>query len=145
MKIFKTGLIFSALSFFVFACAQTTPENSNPAAAENVKTNAAAVNNSTNAADQTAPPDESAAARKIYAESCVACHKETGEGGLVETEGKKFKVPSYKADKVKNASDEKLLGYIVNGDDEMPAFKDKLTNDEMKSLVRFIRKEFQGK
>lgn len=146
MKIFKLGLIFSMLSLFVFACTQTTNNTANSGtAAKNDNTKTVAVNNSANTVGQTTPPDELAVARKIYAENCVACHKENGEGGMVDSEGKKFKVPSYKSDKAKNASDEKLLGYIVDGDDEMPSFKAKLTDDEMKSLVKFIRREFQGK
>lgn len=143
MKFLKTTLVLTAFSLFVFACSQTSTVTNNNSPTNSA--NSTVLTNNSTAANTPAPPDELAAARKIYAESCVACHKENGEGGAVEADGKKFKVPSYKADKVKNATDEKLLDYIVNGDDEMPSFKGKLTDDEMKSLVKFIRKEFQGK
>ena len=37
------------------------------------------------------------------------------------------------------------MSQITEGDDEMPAFKDKLTPQQINEVVRFIRKEFQGK
>jgi len=44
------------------------------------------------------------------------------------------------------ASDDKLYNYIANGEEgEMPAFKDKLSDAEIKDLVKYIRREFQGK
>ena len=34
---------------------------------------------------------------------------------------------------------------ITNGEEEMPAFKDKMKPEEIAALVKFVRKEFQGK
>jgi mono/diheme cytochrome c family protein len=34
---------------------------------------------------------------------------------------------------------------ITNGEEEMPAFKDKMSAQEIQQMVRFVRKEFQGK
>jgi mono/diheme cytochrome c family protein len=34
---------------------------------------------------------------------------------------------------------------ITNGEEEMPAFKDKMSAQEIAEMVRFVRKEFQGK
>ena len=42
-------------------------------------------------------------------------------------------------------ADEEFVEQITEGDEGMPAFKDKLSPEEMNDLVRFIRKEFQGK
>ena len=39
----------------------------------------------------------------------------------------------------------KFVKQITEGDDEMPAFKDKLSAEEINEMVRFIRKELQGK
>ena len=142
MKLFKCGLIISAFAFFIFACTQSNTTNvvqNKPATSDNTVSNVNSANNTTSM------NNELASARNIFEEKCVACHKENGEGGEANIEGKKFKVPNYKSDKVKNTSDEKLLDYIENGDDEMPSFKGKLTTEEMKSLVKFIRTEFQGK
>lgn len=147
MRFLKYGLILSATSFFVFACSQSPTTGNSNKVTQNVNetavsTNTTSTNSSAN--NQSADP-ELASARKIYAEKCVVCHKETGEGGKVNLEGAEFNVPNYKTDRAKNKSDEKLLDYIENGDDEMPSFKGKITTEEMKSLVKLIRRDFQGK
>lgn len=147
MRFFKYGFILFAACIFIFACSQTkTNTNSNTITLNvngtSVSYESALSNLTTNA--PTADP-ELAGARKIYAENCVACHKENGEGGKVKTDNEEFNVPNYKTDRAKNKSDEKLLDYIENGDDEMPSFKGKITPEEMKSLVKMIRKYFQGK
>lgn len=142
MNILKCGLVILAASIFVFACSQSSSSNTVNSAAQTA--NSTAVSNNSAPVEPSADT-ELAAARKIYAEKCVACHKENGEGGKVNLDGAEFNVPSYKSDRSKNKTDDKLLDKIVNGDDEMPAFKDKLSSDQMKSLVKMIRKDYQGK
>lgn len=145
MKVFKYGLILSALSLFVFACSQSMADNNTNAITQNV--NGTSISGETAPTNSTVQPvsSELADAKKIYAENCVICHKENGEGGKVNLDGAEFNVPNYKSDRAKNKSDEKLLDFIVNGDDEMPSFKGKISPEDMKSLVKFIRKDFQGK
>jgi len=94
----------------------------------------------------TATPDEFAFARANYARDCAACHGDEGKGGVVKTtEGTKLKVPSLIAGHALKHLDEDYVDQIENGGDGMPKFKDKLSPAEIKSLVRFIRHEFQGK
>ena len=93
----------------------------------------------------TATPDELASARANYTKHCVACHGEKAEGGRVTIEGKKLKVPSLREGPALRHPDDKLVKQIKEGSDEMPAFKDKLSSQEINDLVRLIRKEFQGK
>jgi mono/diheme cytochrome c family protein len=90
-------------------------------------------------------PDELAAARTNFQKNCVACHGETGEGGLRTVEGKRLKVPSFKAPHALKDPDEDFIEQIHKGGEGMPAFKDKLSEREIQDLVKFIRKEFQGK
>jgi len=138
MKFIKSVFIFMTIALLIVACSETRTTNTN------VAVNTTIVANST--AQPTAAPDEFARARKIYAESCVNCHREKGEGGAGEFEGKKIKVPSFQSKGAMNASDDNLYYHIANGEeDEMPAFKNDLTEEEMRSLVRFIRQEFQKK
>ena len=92
-----------------------------------------------------AVPDELASARLNFQKHCVECHGEKGEGGLVTHEGRKFKVPTLKSGHALDHSDDKLAKQIKEGDDDMPAFEDKLSAQEITDLVRFVRKEFQGK
>ena len=89
--------------------------------------------------------DPLATARANYAKHCEACHGEKGTGGLVKVENKQIKVASLKADHAIKHTDEQLAKTITNGEEEMPAFKEKLAQQEIADMVRFIRKEFQGK
>ncbi len=93
----------------------------------------------------TATPDPLAEAYLDFQKNCQRCHGEKGQGGPVEVEGRKLKVPSLREGRALNHTDEKFVKQISEGDDEMPAFKDKLSAAEINELVRFIRKEFQGK
>lgn len=149
MKFLKIGLVLSAVLLFVFACAKNAVNNANSTV------NIAAVGNSaanttvaaTNADNATtAGTDELASARKIYSEKCVNCHKEGGVGGVSTIDGKKIKAPNFTSDRFKKDDENDWIKTIHNGavEDGMPAFKDKLSDDQIKSLVRLIRKDFQG-
>jgi len=93
----------------------------------------------------TASVDEFAHAREIYAKNCEACHGPKAEGGLAKVDKKQIKVPSLKSDHAVKHTDEKLIKTITGGEEEMPAFKDKLTQDEINLMVRYIRKVVQAK
>jgi mono/diheme cytochrome c family protein len=137
MKLFKLALIFSVLTFFIVACTQTQAPTKNTAENTNKETNAAP--------ETTATPDELASGRKNYKEQCARCHQDDGTGGKVEIEGKTLKVDNLTTDKMKKMADEKYIKYMVNGipDEGMPAFKDVLSDEEMKEVVKFIREEIQ--
>jgi mono/diheme cytochrome c family protein len=138
MKFIKSVFIFTTIAFIAAACSETKTADTNIAA------NTIIVANST--AQPTAPPDEFARSREIYAESCANCHGAGGAGGEGLFEGKKVKVPSFQSKGAMNASDDNLYRHIADGEeDEMPAFKNDLTEAEMRNLVRFIRREFQKK
>ncbi len=83
--------------------------------------------------------------RKVYETNCAGCHKDNGTGGEMVIEGEKIKPDDLTSAKIKGFSDEKIIGYIMNGvvDEGMPAFKDKLSEGEMRDVVRFIRAEIQ--
>lgn len=109
------------------------------------ETNSARPASSPVASAPAATPDELAAARDLFAKNCADCHGAKAEGGRKEVDGKRFKVPSLREGHALEHSDEKFVVQISEGDDEMPAFKDKLTPAQINDLVKFIRKEFQGK
>lgn len=138
MKSVKAAFILSAVALCLVACTETKTNTTN-----NTENTIVVANVNVQPSQAV---DEIAASRIIYLESCVGCHREQGEGGESEFGGKKIKVPSYQSKGAMNASDDKLYNYIANGEeDEMPAFKDKLTETQMRNLVKFIRKEFQKK
>ncbi len=91
-----------------------------------------------------AAPDEFTAARAIFKDTCAKCHGENAAGGRVQRQGREIRVPSLTGEHARKPSDENLIDKITNGEDDMPAFKDKLTAEQIRELVRFIRKEFQG-
>ena len=93
----------------------------------------------------TATPDEFAIARITYAKHCEQCHKVDGTGGVETVDGKKLKVPSFTEGHALKHTDEDFLEQIEKGGDGMPAFKDKLSTEDINALVRFVRHEFQGK
>ena len=134
MKLIALALTCIAIALVAAACTETvTP------------TNAPTATTSPAAPAATTPADPVAAARTNYAKHCEACHGPEGVGGLVKVEDKQIKVASLKSPGVTRHTDEQLAKAITNGEEEMPAFKDKMTQAEIQDLVRFIRKEFQGK
>lgn len=106
--------------------------------------------NSTNSAPVQPPLpaasiDELASGRSLYKENCAACHKENGTGGETLFEGKKLKAENLTSAEIKGFSDEKIIGYIQKGveDEGMPAFEGKLSEGQMRDVVKFIRVELQ--
>lgn len=94
---------------------------------------------------QTVPAtDQYAEARKTFEQRCAACHGEKGEGGTVKVEEVKLTVPNLGSEHAREHTDDQLIRQITNGGEGMPAFRDKLTAEEIERLVRFIRHEFQG-
>lgn len=89
--------------------------------------------------------DELASGKKVYDTNCATCHKENGTGGPVEIEGKKLNPDNLTSDKMKGFTDEKIIGYIMKGveDEGMPSFKDKLSEGEMRDVVKYIRQALQ--
>lgn len=88
--------------------------------------------------------DELAATRVTFKENCAKCHGETGAGGRVQVEGREIRVPNLTGDHARKPTDERLAAKITEGDDDMPAFKEKLNQQQIQDLVRFIRREFQA-
>ncbi|HEY0459775.1 MAG TPA: cytochrome c [Pyrinomonadaceae bacterium] len=144
MKILKLSLVFSALALFIFACSENKTANTNTNGSNKsniVVTNADSPTN----APPTAATDELASAKKIYSEKCVRCHKEDGSGGETDIEGTKIKAPNFTSDRMKKKPDSEFIETIEKGatEDGMPAFKGKISNDDIKNLVKLIRRDFQ--
>jgi mono/diheme cytochrome c family protein len=142
MNFLKAVFILSALVIFLNACGEPAKNAVDNAA------NTTAAHGSNSAAPAPSPAataDELAATREIYTISCSNCHKEDGTGGKVEILGKTIDPDDLTTDKMKKMSDEKYIKYIENGipDEGMPAFKGKLTDQQIKDVVRYIRVELQ--
>jgi mono/diheme cytochrome c family protein len=72
----------------------------------------------------------------VYKANCAPCHGATGDASTPA--GKNFKVPSFSADAVLKQSDTELLTVARNGKGKMPAWHDKLSEDQLKDLIAFI-------
>jgi len=142
MKFLKITLTVATAVFFSFACAGNTSVATDKVAGNTNKPSATTPAPSATAAVK----DEMAMAADLYTVNCMTCHKDSGKGGPVTVDGKKIDPEDITTAKMAAKSDEKLKGYIADGfpDDGMPAFKDKLSDTEMVSLVKHLRK-LQGK
>lgn len=148
MTTLKLTLCLAACALLAAACA-SAPQSNQTAGADNSNARPANAAAATPTAARPAPTaDELAAIRGVYAKECQRCHKPDGAGGDFEEEGlKPLKVPGLRTGDAARHTDEQLARKITNGDiDEgMPAFKSKLTPEQINELVRFIRVEFQGR
>src|SRR5689334_1679623 len=142
MKILKLSLCLSVIGLLIFACSGNQAANQNSTNRAAADTNSAA---NTAKTSPTAAPDELASAKKIYLDKCVRCHKEDGSGGETNIEGTKIKAPNFTSDRLKKEPDSEYIETIENGakEDGMPAFKGKISDDDIKNLVKLIRTEFQ--
>ena len=137
MKLFLLVLTCVALALSTIACTETTTTTNTPSAARTASPAPSAA---------AATPDPLAIARTNYAKNCEGCHGPTGEGGPVKLDNNKtIKVPSLKADHALKHTDDELTKIITAGEEAMPAFKDKLSQEEISHLVHFVRTEFQKK
>ena len=136
MKLIKIALIIVTVAVFLGACTQSSPT-------PNVSNAVANVNKpvETPPAAKASPLDEATIGRNLYTTHCMTCHKDSGKGGKTTVDGKEINPDDITTAKQKAKSDEKIYGYISDGfpDDGMPAFKDKLKDEEIKLLVKHVR------
>ena len=72
-----------------------------------------------------------------YKAKCAMCH---GADGLGTTPaGKAMKAASFKDTAIVKAPDSELIAVATNGKGKMPAYKGKLTDDQIKSAIAYIR------
>lgn len=143
MKLTKLLIIALAVALFAIACGgDSTGTNQTANTGGTGPTPAASPKATT--ATATPTPDELAAAKTTYMQVCSNCHQEKGEGGMVKLEGKRIKVPSLLQGHGLEHSDAEFAKQISNGGDGMPAFKDRLTPEQINALVKFIRRDIQA-
>ena len=141
MTLLKISLVLATFIAFTVACAQ--PAANNSGANSNASRAANQTNQAVNMATPAASPvkSEAAKAEELYTVNCMTCHKDSGKGGKATVDGKTLDVEDLTTDKKKQRSDEKLAQDISDGaeSDGMPAFKDKLTPEQIKMVVGHLR------
>ncbi|PYK95839.1 MAG: hypothetical protein DME36_00560 [Verrucomicrobia bacterium] len=88
------------------------------------------------------PGPDSAATRATFRTKCATCHGPDGSGSEV---GKTMNVPDLRSPAVQKLSDTELAQVIANGKGGMPPFKNSLSEDQIHSLVSYIRSLHQKK
>jgi mono/diheme cytochrome c family protein len=73
----------------------------------------------------------------LYKAKCAACHGPDGKGDTAA--GKKLGVRDFHAPEVAKMSDAELFDITKKGKEKMPAYDKKLTDDQIKDLVKYIR------
>lgn len=74
---------------------------------------------------------------KLYKSKCAMCHSADGSGS--SPAGKAMKVPDLRSEDVQKLTDAELTDVIANGKKQMPAYKGKVSADEIKGLVAYMR------
>ncbi|SRR5579864_4291945 len=76
-------------------------------------------------------------AAALYKTKCAACHGADGKG---ETPmGKKLSLKAFNSPEMAKLSDAELVEITKKGKDKMPSYDKKLTDDQIKSLIKYIR------
>jgi cytochrome c6 len=74
----------------------------------------------------------------VFKAKCAACHAADGSGNSAT--GKALATPDLRSDEVQKQTDAQLIDSITNGKGKkMPAYKGKLTDDQIKQLVGYVR------
>ena len=71
----------------------------------------------------------------LWAQHCASCHGKDGSGAT--TMGKKLGVKDYT--KEQGFSDAEAQQIIMDGKDKMKGFKGKLSEEDAKALVKYVR------
>ncbi|MBS1792856.1 MAG: cytochrome c [Acidobacteria bacterium] len=77
----------------------------------------------------------------IFRQNCAICHGQEANGK--EIDGKI--IPSLRYGDAAKKSEQEIYLQIKEGKLPMPAFKNQLTEDEIRKMVRFVRRDLQGK
>ena len=90
-------------------------------------------------------PDESSLkiGQQVFTENCAVCHGEAGRGNGPAAAGLSLKPPDYGNGHLDIHTDGDIFYWIQNGISQgspMPAFKDKLTDDQIWNVVNYVRR-----
>jgi cytochrome c553 len=77
----------------------------------------------------------------LFRQNCAICHGQEGNGK--EIDGRL--IPSLRYGAAATKSEEEIYQQIKEGKLPMPAFKNQLTEEEIRKMTRFVRRDLQGK
>ena len=88
------------------------------------------------------PVPDNAATSATFRTKCAMCHGPDGAGSTV---GKSMNVPDLRSPDVQKVPDAQLVQIISDGKGGMPPFKSSLSEDQIHSLVSYVRSLHQKK
>lgn len=88
------------------------------------------------------PVPDAAASGATFRSKCAMCHGQDGGGSAV---GKSMNVPDLRSPGVQKLPDAQLAQIISDGKGGMPSFKGSLSEDQIHSLVSYVRSLHQKK
>lgn len=77
----------------------------------------------------------------IFRQNCAICHGKEADGKQVDDKW----IPSLRYGEAAKKSEQEIYDQIANGKLPMPAFRHQLTEEEIRKMVKFIRRDLQGK
>ena len=77
----------------------------------------------------------------LFRQNCAICHGQEANGK--EMDGKL--IPSLRYGDAATKTEEEIYLQIKEGKLPMPAFKNQLTEEEIQKMVKFVRRDLQGK
>ncbi|HZS29251.1 MAG TPA: c-type cytochrome [Candidatus Angelobacter sp.] len=75
--------------------------------------------------------------QKIFEENCKRCHAANGSGDTFV--GHRWKIPDLRSHKVQQLSVEQRVEIITQGKERMPAHKNRLTTEEIRTVEGYVR------
>jgi cytochrome c6 len=78
----------------------------------------------------------------VYKARCVTCHGDDGGGRT--TLGKEMKAPDLRSGEVQKLTDAELSEVVSRGKGEMPAFRKKLSRDQIQQVILHVRELAKG-
>lgn len=81
--------------------------------------------------------DDSSTPATVYKGKCAVCHAADGSGS--GTVGKQLNVPSFRSREVQGQTNEQLQLVISDGRGKMPGYRGKMSDDQIKQLVTYVR------
>ena len=73
----------------------------------------------------------------LYKSKCAACHGADGKGDTPA--GKKLGTKDFRSPDVAKMTDTELFDITKKGKDKMPGYDQKITDDQIRELVKYVR------
>jgi mono/diheme cytochrome c family protein len=133
----KLVAIVAAITFVTAACASSPSAKNEPVS----RTSGTLESDTVPSTNASKTLTDGLNGHELYAENCMICHRKTATGGAATIQGKKIKPADLTKDRLRTWPDDKWLRDVEAGDPDegMPAFRDKLSPEQIIAIVNYIR------